>query len=189
AESRIQTGLLKGVEGTFASPGDLTNEIEILFVKARRKLVDDRGKKPCRPWIHMLDCIDPEAIDVCQSHPEFVDLAEGQQRVRWLIRINGSLPEVEIFQIKKITVEKFRFIIPIGNMALSGKDCSLLELYGPDGPIWPCGGMLFQIDEFKRQARSAVGIVETSHRVWTPVPARIHSSIDSCIAVRRVAKH
>src|SRR5262245_65804270 len=74
-------------------------------------------------------------------------------------------------------------------MALLGKDRRLLELNGPDGSIWPCRGMLLQIDEFKRQARSAVGIVETSHRVWTPVPARIHASIDSGIAVRRVAKH
>ena len=49
--------------------------------------------------------------------------------------------------------------------------------------------MLLQIDEFKRQARYAVGIVETSYRVWTPVPARIHSSSGSAIAIGIVAKH
>src|SRR5262245_834153 len=104
--------------------------------------MDDSGKKTCCPWIHVLDRIDPEAIDVCESHPEFVDLAEGQQRVRWLIRINCAPPKVEIFQIKKITVEKLRFIIPIRDIALSGKDRRLLELHGPDGPIRPRGGML-----------------------------------------------
>ena len=49
--------------------------------------------------------------------------------------------------------------------------------------------MLLQIDEFKRQARYTVGIVETSHRVWMPVPARIHAAIGSSIAVGIVAKH
>src|SRR5262249_49130815 len=107
----------------------------------------------------------------------------------WLIRINGSLPEVEIFQIKKITVEKLRFVIPIRDIALSGKDRRLLEFHGPDGLIWPHGGMLLQIDEFERQARYAVRIMETSHRVWTPVPARIHAPNGSSIAVGIVAKH
>ena len=49
--------------------------------------------------------------------------------------------------------------------------------------------MLRQIDEFKRQARDTVRIVETSHRVWLPVPARIHAPIGSAIAARSVAKH
>src|SRR5207249_1249676 len=149
----------------------------------------DGGKKTCCPWIHVLDRIDPEAIDVCQSDPEFVDLTEGQQRVRWLIRLNGSLPEVEIFQIKKIAVEKLRFVIPIRNIALPGKDRRLLELYRPDGPIWPRGGMLLQIDQLKWQARYAVRIVETPHRIRPPVPAWIHASSGSSITVGIVAKH
>jgi hypothetical protein len=96
---------------------------------------------------------------------------------------------VEIFQIKKITVEKLRFVIPIRDRALSGKDRRLLELSGPDGSIWPGVGMLLQIDGFKRQARYAVGIVEASHCVWMSVPARIHVPMGSSIAVGMVAKH
>ena len=48
---------------------------------------------------------------------------------------------------------------------------------GQMAPSGHADGMLLQIDEFKRQARYAMGIVETSYRVWTPVPARIHSAM------------
>src|SRR5262245_27987263 len=102
---------------------------------------------------------------------------------QWFPARGGDLSD------QKITVEKLRFVIPIHDIALSGKDRRLLEFHGPDGPIRPRGGVLLQIDEFKWQARYAVRIMETSHRVWTPVPARLHAPSGSSIAVGIVAKH
>src|SRR5215813_649342 len=109
---------------------------------------------------------------------------------KFTLKFQSGFPPKEPFHlITKITVERLGFVIPIGNVALSGKDRRLLEFYGPNGSIGPCGGILLQLDEFKRQARYAVGIVETPYRVWTPVPARIHAPIGSSIAVGIVAKH
>src|SRR5262249_34994387 len=82
-----------------------------------------------------------------------------------------------------------RGVIPIVNMALLRKDRRVLKLHRPDGCVWPCCGLLLQIDWRKRQARLAVCIMETSYGIRLPVPAWIHLATGRYIAVWRVAKH
>jgi hypothetical protein len=70
----------------------------------------------------VLDRIHPEAVDVGVGDPEFVCLAQSPESRRGDVVIDVTVPQVDIFQVEKVTFQIFRVVIPAVDPSFTGED-------------------------------------------------------------------
>src|SRR5512134_2969147 len=135
----------------------------------------NNGAKDSRSaFIHMLDGINAEAVQIREGDPVFINLAQIEERsgCRIVLHIPGTL--IHVLKVEKVAFSELRIMIEVRDAALLRVIARVLKFDRPDCTlvIRETSGIRW-IGSRERYRRLTGGIVESEHGIRIVVPTRV----------------
>jgi len=116
--------------------------------------VDAGGEIARRAGIHVLDRVDPEAVEVGIGDPVLIGAGEGLQCERDAEMVDSPVTEMDVFQVEEIAFDEFGIPVPVVDAAKPEKLSAACSSRGHTAALesltgWPYGRLGWPLASFQ----------------------------------------